>query len=220
MKDWAISELKLAGYHPEATDKDASYGDKCAQAALELFDLLLKQDHSGASIGFTMQILNRLVKRKPLVPLTGEEDEWSELEVINGQVYQHNKRYPSLCKKICADGTIKFSDHNRVSCYDAILLEDGSRVYWGSGIVTRLMDDLYPITFPYMPDELYVAVEEILSDPRNGDFDTICIHDVQFSDGSKMNLSRYFGEFEDGWKEITEDEWTLRKQLAKERELK
>lgn len=218
MKDWAISELKRAGYHPEASDKDASYGDMCAQAALELFDLLLKQDHSGASIGFTMQILNRLVERKPLVPLTGEDDEWSELEVINSQFYQHNKRYHALSKKI-SDGTIKFTDHDRVSCYNAILPEDGSKVYWGSGLVTRLIDDLYPITFPYMPNKLYVAVEEILSDSKNGDFDTICIHDVQFSDGSKVKLCRYFGEFEDGWKELTEDEWRLRKQAAEERGL-
>jgi len=85
--EYAKKEFKLLG---ELVD----YGESIKSCMLEVLAILDKQEHSGASIGLFRFIFDRLVQFKPLTPLTGEDDEWVEVET---GVWQ-NKRCPFIFK--------------------------------------------------------------------------------------------------------------------------
>lgn len=46
---------------------------------LEIIEVFSNQGHSGFSAGYAISVLERLLRYKPLTPLTGEPDEWNEV---------------------------------------------------------------------------------------------------------------------------------------------
>lgn len=54
-----------------------NYGAMCYASALRAFESLVKDGRSGMSIGFTKQILNRLIDGEPLTPIEDTEDTWT-----------------------------------------------------------------------------------------------------------------------------------------------
>ena len=56
------------------------------------------EGHSGFSANYALQCLKRLLNFKPLSPLTGEDDEWSEVTQISGYPHFQNKRCGSVFK--------------------------------------------------------------------------------------------------------------------------
>jgi hypothetical protein len=75
------------------------------------------------------------------------------------------------------------------------------------------MGELYPITMPYMPsDRAYkVYTEDFLTDPKNGDYDTVGILYVITPSMEKVEINRYFKEAPNGFAEIDESEYVKRK---------
>jgi hypothetical protein len=73
-------------------DPDSDYGGMIGKAVMELVKVFDRQDHSGFSAQITIKILNRLLRFKPLTPLTGEPDEW--IEIGTGEF--QNKRSPDV----------------------------------------------------------------------------------------------------------------------------
>lgn len=73
--------------------------------------------------------------------------------------------------------------------------------------------ELYPITMPYMPsDRAYkVYTEDFLTDPKNGDYDTVGILYVITPSMEKVEINRYFKEAPKGFAEIDESEYVKRK---------
>ena len=98
----AKRELKLAGY--DISDKGCDMHDDkepftgylnyCARNAYELIETLYKAEHSGMSIGITLEIFNKLAKWETLTPLTNNPDEWCKLEGCEDGDWQ-SKRNPS-----------------------------------------------------------------------------------------------------------------------------
>ena len=126
--DWAKNELKLARENEIAKCKadpdyelgDEQYGLMCYDAAEQLLDVFEEQGHSGYSARVVCSIFERLVKGKPLTPVTDEDDQWGErytAEEDPVKRYQH-KRMSSLFKHVDADGTVTYRDINRVRAYD------------------------------------------------------------------------------------------------------
>ena len=81
LKEWAEEEVKIACQreNPDRKDGEWDYGCACYEGALKAFETLCNQGHSGMSIGFTIQILNRLIAGKPLTPIEDTEDIWNKL---------------------------------------------------------------------------------------------------------------------------------------------
>ena len=115
----------------------------------------------------------------------------------------------SLFKDIYDDGSVKYSDVDRFCCLD---INNPNAQGWHSGLVSRLMDDIFPIAMPYVPfdNPYYVYCEEGLSNPQNGDFDTIVIRQVKKPDGKIMEINRYFKEGSTAWIEIDAEEYCER----------
>ena len=212
---WAENEVAIACCRekPDRKDGEWDYGCACYESALKAFGSLCEDGHSGFSIGLTKAILNRLINNKPLLPIEDTDDVWSDISDMSGlkgeECNYQCKRMSSLFKYVYADGTVKYRDVDRyhgvnINCPDAP---------YHSGLIDTVMDELYPITMPYMPaDRAYkVYTEEFLVDPKNGDFDTVGILYVITPSLERVEINRYFKEAPNGFAEIDEAEYVKRK---------
>lgn len=73
MVEYAKSELERIG-----KDKKGMQ-DAINKNILEIVEIFSNQGHSGFSAGYALNVLERLLRYKPLTPLTGEPDEWNEV---------------------------------------------------------------------------------------------------------------------------------------------
>lgn len=212
MKTWAEREAAIR-IEFERKDKDTdepffNYGAACVESALKAFNCLMEDGHSGMSIGFTKAFLNRLIDGKPLTPIEDTDDIWKFSWEHDGVKTYQCERMSSLFKDEYPDGTVKYHDVDGVICYEV----SSPDVSYSSGFIRKIIDEMFPITMPYWPkDNPYkVYVEEFLTDPKNGDYDTMGVLYLRTPDGEKIDINRYFKESEGGFAEIDEDEYITR----------
>lgn len=86
--------------------------------------------------------------------------------------YQCN-RMSSLFKDVYPDGKVRYINVQQVEC----VMREDSRNRWYNGFVANMVFEKFPITFPYYPASkpYLVSCSEGLSDPKNGDYDTMAI---------------------------------------------
>lgn len=220
MMDWAKREVEIACAN-EREDKDNGewdYGCACYESALKAFESLMDDGHSGFSISMTKQILNRLIECKPLTPIEDNDDVWNDVTYVrnDGTVYYQCKRMSSLFKNVYKDGTVKYSDTDRITCVN---VESDS--YYYNGFIASMIDEMYPIQMPYYPrGPIKVYCSELLTDRKNGDFDTIAILYILLPSGEKVNIERFFKESDNSFEEISKDEYNERMRMHLEREKK
>lgn len=66
---------------------------------------------------------------------------------------------------------------------------------------------------PYAPADKpdKIVCDELLTDPKNGDYDTKAIIYIEKPDGKKVKINRYFKESEESFKEISWLEYQIRR---------
>lgn len=206
MLDWAEKEIELAckRENPDRKEGEWDYVCACYESAFKAFKSLMEDGHSGLSIGVTKNILNRLIDGKPLTPIEDTDDIWEDTSgwTDNGIETYQCKRMSSLFKWVYPDGTVKYSDSDRDVCVDI-----NSGTTYRFGFVSNIIDDMFPITMPYMPDnEPYeIYTEQILSDPESGLFNTIGILYAITPHGERVEINRFFAEKDDKLEEITKE---------------
>lgn len=219
MLEWAKDEVAIAikrerGDKPEG---EWDYGCACYDSAMRAFESLLGDGHSGMSIGITKNILNRLIDGKPLTPIEDTEDVWNVCSRgENGGVATYQcKRMSSLFKDVYPDGTVKYHDNNRYYCTN----EENPHVSWHNGFVAKIYNEMYPLTLPYMPNSRpdVIVCDELLTDRKNGDYDTLAILYIKKADGERVEVNRYFKENEVSFTEISLEEYKERQRLQEER---
>jgi len=103
----AKAELRRAGLY----DEDADYDGEIAVQVEALVQTFTAYGHSGGSAERTLDVFNRVVERKPLTALTGEDDEWNDMTEYGPEPAFQNKRCPAVFKNahgeafILIDGT-------------------------------------------------------------------------------------------------------------------
>ena len=211
MTEWARREVEIAckRENPDREEGEWDYGCACYESALKAYECLSEHGHSGFSWGLTRNVLMRLMDGKPLTPIEDNEEDWKESRGYNdgGKHYQC-KRMSSLFKDVSADGTVKYTDVNRVEMFNV----ESPDVAWSNGYIRDLIDERFPITFPYIPEvrPYRVYVEEFLYEEGNGDYDTIGILYCVKPDGEKVDLNIYLGEVDGKFVEISLHEYDLR----------
>jgi hypothetical protein len=115
---------------------------------LKLLEVFAAEEHSGTSAPYSINLFSKLAAFEPVVPVTGEDWEWTE---IGDGIYQ-NKRCSHLFKQ---------PDRFDGQAYDI----DG-KIFWEwyksdeDGEVFRShftsRDSAVPVTFPYTPKREYV----------------------------------------------------------------
>ena len=222
MKTWAEREIEIACKRERGGKKEDEwdYGCACYESAFNAFNSLMKDGHSGFSIGITKQILNRLIDGKPLAPIEDTEEVWFDITDDYGVSEEGNKKYQckrmsSLFKDVYADGSVEYSDVGRYYCIDI----NNPNLSYTSGIVCKVIDDMFPITMPYMPDSKPIKVycEEFLTDRKNGDYDTVGVLYAIMPDGERETINRYFGEVDGRMVTITNGKYEARRVLANKR---
>ena len=219
MLTWAEREVEIACARERAVstaDGEWDYGCACYESALKAFKSLAEDGHSGCSIGFTKNILVRLIEGKPLTPIVDEPYIWNDERIDSRDgitTYQCN-RMSALFKDVYIDGTVKYSDVDRVYCFDI----NNPGCTYTNGFIRKLIDEMYPITMPYLPSKPFiVACEDFLTDPKNGDFDTMGA--LYFTRGDeRQEINRFFKESKDSWEEISKEEYLERKLIAEKLE--
>ena len=76
MLNWAEEELRYAGY--DVNDAEEGPNKWLAKDTLELLQVFIDQGHSGTSAPYAVALFKKLAMWKPLAPLTGEMEEWTE----------------------------------------------------------------------------------------------------------------------------------------------
>lgn len=115
--------------------------DRINNQILEIIEKFSKQGHSGFSASYALSILERLLRFKPITPLTGEDDEWNEVYEKNGLIHCQNRR----CSSVFMD---KDKHGNIIHCedIDAYVVSDNGGITWFSSGRFRKT-----VTFPYTP---------------------------------------------------------------------
>lgn len=118
------------------------------------------EGHSGFSASYALQCLKKLLNFKPLSPLTGEDDEWSEVTQISGYPHFQNKR----CGSVFKDGKDGHAyDIDGKVFWEWAKDEDGNT--FKSYYTAR--ESRVPVTFPYtVPDEPIYEWRYSDSDPQ------------------------------------------------------
>ena len=191
---WAAREVELSNEH-----NSCDYIRGCNESALKAYQSLIKDEHSGMSINVTKNILCRLIDGLPLTPIEDTPDIWRLIYEVGGIKTYQCIRMSGLFKKEGPDGTVTYSDNNRVSCVDE---ENG--VTFHSSLVSRIYNEMFPITMPYFPKlrQDVIVVREFLYEEGHGDFDTVGILHIEQSCGGNLDIGRYFKETDNGFEEI------------------
>lgn len=137
--DFAKHELELINGFED------SYSSAVSNAVLNMIKLFAEQGHSGFTAPYAIRQFERLAMWKPLKPLTGEDDEWSE---IGDGCYQ-NKRYSAVFKD---------KDGRAYTIEGKIFTRDGGETWFTN------KDSFVDITFPYEvpdhPERVYLEAED------------------------------------------------------------
>lgn len=192
--EWAKREVEIAceKENPNRRPGEFDYGCACYESALKAYKSLCEDEHSGFSIKMTQSILNRLLNDQPLTPIEDVGDIWGTKAGPD-----QCKRMSSLFKSVKPDGSVTYNDVNRVIC---ISLNNHLATY-RSGLVSRIINEMFPITMPYMPGEpIKVYCEDFLVNEKNGDFDTVGVfYALKTEDGEekRIEINKFFGTSED-----------------------
>ena len=212
MTEWARREVEIACKReaPNRKEGEWDYGCACYESALKAYECLMEDGHSGMSWNLTKNILMRLMDDKPLTPIEDTDDDWNEVYSRDDICHTYQcKRTHSLFKDVYPDGRVEYHDNDRV----ITVYIDSPDSSWHNGFISRLVNEKYPITMPYFPEaKPYIAhCRELLTDRKNGDYDTLALLSIEKPDGSFDNdICRYFKEGGHDWIEIDEKEYSDR----------
>lgn len=146
--EYARSELERAGLF----DKDSDYEGMVGDAVMEIMEKFGDQGHSGYSASMVTNILTRLMRFEPLSPITGADDEWTDISLHgeSGIKYQ-NKRLSSV-----------FKDVNGVVTYSNAITWQGEESYdTFQGSVNDITSSQIIKEFPFSPKKFTVDVKRV-----------------------------------------------------------
>lgn len=155
--EFAKNELELLLKKSDEYDKEQGVDSDNIQQLindniLELVELFASQGHSGLTANYVIHYLSRLLNFKPISPITGESDEWSEA---------YESRQNKRCSSIFYDNDDPdfFYDINAFTFHE-VGTEKGDN-FNGGGLIRRYYKEVigHGIEFPYNPPEHPTVVE-------------------------------------------------------------
>jgi len=147
----AKEEFRAAGW----VDENGKYDDDMQEAicnhVLKLLEVFSGEGHSGSTAPYAINMFQQLAMFKPIVPLTGEDWEWTDVSDRGGRdggkLWQ-NKR----CSHVFKDESGAY-DIDGVVFYDWHTDEETGEKY-KSYFTSR--DSRVEVNFPYAPERKYV----------------------------------------------------------------
>jgi hypothetical protein len=159
--DHAKLELQIAGLF----DEDSDYNGAIGEAVMELIEVFAKQGHSGMSAPYVASIFDKLANSNPLLPITGKDEEWSDVRDFgDGKQWYQNKR----CSALFKDGK-----DGEAYYIDAVIKRDQNGVTWTGKCWlneedyknedrTKMISSRgYVKSFPFTPKTFYIDVKDV-----------------------------------------------------------
>lgn len=120
---------------------------------LHMVDEFSREGHSGFSANYTIKCLKKLLRFEPLSPLTGEDDEWTDISYLSNDPIYQNKR----CSRVFKGKDGVCYDNSGYVYWRWATDESGKKYkdYFTSGVGSRKI-----VTFPYSPTTEYIEDKE------------------------------------------------------------
>lgn len=157
MLKWAEEELRYAGY--DINDPEDGPNRWLAEGTLELLKVFVEQGHSGSSAPYAVALFEKLAMWKPIMPLTGADDEWNE---VGPNIWQ-NRRNSTVFKR--EDGQAYWMD-GRVfwEWFSAPDINDGKPFKSSYTSRESRVNIEFPWTQPDKPEYVFVPNEQFPND--------------------------------------------------------
>lgn len=154
----AYREFRAAGWVDENNNFKDEMQEMICRHVLALLDVFSGEGHSGSTAPYTINMFKALASFEPLVPLTGEDWEWSEVSERMGSRCWQNKRASRVFKD--EDGRAYDIDGKVFWEWSERPLMDDEEGYPGmsepyKSYYTCRESRVY-VTFPYTPKTEYV----------------------------------------------------------------
>lgn len=152
----ALMEFKAAKW----LDDEGKYSDEMQEAicahVLKLLDVFAEEGHSGSTAPYAVNMFKKLAMFEPLVPLTGEDWEWTE---VHEGCFQ-NKRCSRVFKQADRFNGQAYDIDARVFYeWNERELDPDEEGYPGKSRFKShytCRESMVPVTFPYTPSTEYV----------------------------------------------------------------
>jgi hypothetical protein len=161
----AEHELDLIGMTEDSPDE---MNRMMRKHILHMMQEFANEGHSGFSASYAIGILTKLLDFKPLSPLTGVDDEWSDVRDYGDNPHYQNKRKSSVFKDSTGecydiDGKVFWEWCKRP-------LDEDEEGYPGEKIFKSYYtcrESRVPVTFPYtVPDKPIYEYRHSDAEPR------------------------------------------------------
>lgn len=221
LKKWAENEVKL--YNEE---NDNIFAEENANLTLKIYNELIDNCISESDICIIYDLLGQLISGQPLTSIEDIPEIWTEGSIDDLYVC---KRYPSLYKKVVRkdeenEHTL-YIDANRFVCID---INDDNLTKYHDTFVESIVNDIYPIEFPYQPLGRIIIFIEKFKYYENSEsydamaitYDTIAITYIKLPNGDMKDVGKYF-KFNlknDEIEEIRKTEYFARKKRYEDKE--
>lgn len=144
-------EFRAAGW----CDENGKFNDEmqhfmCDQI-IELLTIFGEHGHSGSSAPYAIELFSKLAKFEPLVPLTGEDWEWTLLDYGVDPKWQ-NKR----CSRVFKDANGEAYDIDGKVFWEWCKPYEGREPMEPYKSYYTCRESRTPVTFPYTPKTEYV----------------------------------------------------------------
>lgn len=144
----AMIEFQAAGW----LDENGNYMDEMQEAIckhiLKLLDVFADEGHSGSTAPYTINLFSKLAAYEPIVPVTGEDWEWTEV----GDGVHQNKRCSHVFKQADRFDGQAYDIDGKILWEWYKSQEDGE--VFKSHFTSS--ESCVPIIFPYTPKREYV----------------------------------------------------------------
>jgi hypothetical protein len=193
--DWAEREVSIgkAILKDALTSNDSNVNKDDLKKVIKSLDLVfelyksLLNDETYDMVCVKL-FFDRLVELKPLTNLKGGDDEWDE---ISPGKYVNNRKV-SVYKIVMDDGKVIYTDKERAVL--SIMEVDERKEYY-SQLASALADHMFPIEFPYSPEDnekRYIFITDSFTD---GYYHILKMLDTV--EGKQIDIDKYFLEGEE-----------------------
>lgn len=143
----AEMEFRAAGW----TDESGKFKDEMQEMicnhVLKLLEVFADEGHSGSSAPYAINLFKTLASFEPVVPLTGEDWEWTDVSELSGRTLWQNKRCGHVFKD--EDGAYDINGIVWWNCWADPETGEKHKSYFTS------RESRVPVTFPYTPKTEY-----------------------------------------------------------------
>lgn len=196
LDDWAKNEVEILIKTTDDTDKQRLYTK--AFYTLHSFATYAEMCGDYKKLKEFRELVIRLLCHRPLSPILDVPKEWVLVKDDAGIDEYQCIRYPSLYKGINQKtGDIRYVDTARYICID---INNSARV-WTGGIGAKILEEMNPITFPYIPDDTPIRIymecltyhQKKESDSVEDPYDTFAITHFGMPNKSELvEVNRFF----------------------------